>query len=65
MMLSMAIAGVASQHHEPRVLGAWAGAASASTAIFWAWASWTGRLPEPADVGVDPDDIEVHDELMV
>jgi predicted MFS family arabinose efflux permease len=65
MMLSMAIAGVASQHHDPRVLGAWAGAASASTAIFWGWANWTGRLPEPATLGVDPDDIEVHGEVTV
>jgi MFS family permease len=65
MMLSMAAAGVASQHHDPRVLGAWAGAASASTAIFWAWANWTGRLPEPAVSGIDPDDIEVHGEVTV
>jgi len=65
MMLSMAIAGVSSQHLEPRTLGAWAGAASASTAIFWAWADCTGRLPEPAAAGVDPDDIEVHGEVTV
>jgi hypothetical protein len=65
MMLSMAAAGIASQHHDPRVLGAWAGAASASTAIFWGWANWTGRLPEPPAVGVDPDDIEVHGEVTV
>jgi MFS family permease len=65
MMLSMAAAGIASQHHTPRVLGAWAGAASASTAIFWGWANWTGRLPEPAAAGVDPDDVEVHGELTI
>jgi hypothetical protein len=65
MMLSMAIAGIASQHHDPRVLGAWAGAASASTAIFWGWANLTGRLPEPEASGVDPDDVEVHGEVTV
>ncbi|HJS73361.1 MAG TPA: MFS transporter [Vicinamibacteria bacterium] len=65
MMLSMAMAGIASQHHDPRVLGAWAGAASASTAIFWGWANVTGRLPEPATSGVDPDDIEVHGEVTI
>jgi MFS family permease len=63
MLLSMAIAGIASQHHHPRVLGAWAGAASASTALFWGWANWTGRLPEPPAVGIEPDEIEVHGEM--
>jgi MFS family permease len=63
MMISMAIAGIASQHHDARVLGAWAGAASASTALFWGWANWTGRLPEPPAMGIDPDEIEVHGEM--
>jgi MFS family permease len=65
MMLSLAIAGIASQSHDPRVLGFWAGAASASTALFWGWANWTGRLPEPPATGIDPDDIEVHGEVTV
>jgi MFS family permease len=65
MMLSMAFAGLASSHVSPRVIGAWAGVFSSSTAIFWAWANWTGRLPEPALSGVDPDDIEVHDDPTV
>ena len=65
MMLSMAIAGLASTHVSPRVIGAWAGVFSSSTAIFWGWANWTGRLPEPALSGVDPDDIEVHDDPTV
>lgn len=65
MMLSMAIAGLASTHVSPRVIGAWSGVFSSSTAIFWAWANWTGRLPEPALSGVDPDDIEVHDDPTV
>lgn len=65
MMLSMAIAGLASAHVSPRIIGAWAGVFSSSTAVFWAWANWTGRLPEPALSGVDPDDIEVHDDPTV
>jgi MFS family permease len=65
MMLSMAIAGLASTHVSPRVIGAWAGVFSSSTAVFWGWANWTGRLPEPALSGVDPDDIEVHDDPTV
>jgi MFS family permease len=65
MMLSMAIAGLASTHVSPRIIGAWAGVFSSSTAIFWAWANWMGRLPEPALSGVDPDDIEVHDDPTV
>ena len=65
MMLSMAIAGLASTHVSPRIIGAWAGVFSSSTAIFWGWANWRGRLPEPALSGVDPDDIEVHDDPTV
>jgi len=65
MMLSMAVAGLASSHVSPRVIGAWAGVFSSSTAIFWAWANWTGRLPEPALSGVDPDDVEVHGDPTV
>jgi MFS family permease len=65
MMLSMAVAGLASAHASPRVIGAWAGVFSSSTAIFWGWANWRGRLPEPALSGVDPDDIEVHDDPTV
>lgn len=65
MMLSMAVAGLASTHVSPRVIGAWAGVFSSSTAVFWGWANWTGRLPEPALSGVDPDDIDVHDDPTV
>ncbi|MDQ6700447.1 MAG: MFS transporter [Acidobacteriota bacterium] len=48
MTLSMLAAGIASQYYSPRVIGAWAGALSSTTAIFWAWAHVTGRLPDPA-----------------
>lgn len=48
MMLSMMAAGAASTAYNPRVIGAWSGVISASTAFFWMWANWSGRLPEPA-----------------
>jgi len=35
---------------------------SSSTALFWGWAHFTGRLPEPEHLGVDPEEIEVHAE---
>ncbi len=62
MMVSMALAGIASQYWDPRSIGAIAGALSSTTAIFWGWAHLTGRLPEPAREGVDPEEIEVHGE---
>jgi MFS family permease len=60
MMLSMMGAGIASQHYSPRAIGAVAGVLSSMTALFWGWANFTGRLPEPAPLGVDPDEVEVH-----
>ena len=62
MMLSMMAAGVASQYYDPRTIGAVAGALSSSTALFWGWAHFTGRLPEPVRAGVEPEDVEVLDE---
>jgi hypothetical protein len=62
MMVSMMLAGIASQHYAPRAIGAIAGVLSSTTAIFWGWANWTGRLPEPAREGVDPEEVEVHGE---
>ena len=41
-------AGIASQTWSPRTIGAMSGVLSSSTAFFWLWANWTGRLPEPA-----------------
>ena len=46
MMLSLMAAGLASRHVGPRTIGLWAGVLSSSTAIFWAWANWRGKLPE-------------------
>ena len=48
MMVSMTAAGIASQYWSPRIIGVVAGVLSSITAIFWAWANWTGQLPEPA-----------------
>ncbi len=59
MMLSMMAAGIASQYYSIRLIGACSGLLSSSTAIFWGWANWTGRLPEPA-VTADEDDVEIH-----
>jgi MFS family permease len=65
MMISMGIAGLASAQYGPRVIGAWSGVLSSTTGIFWAWANWTGKLPEPALEGIDPDDVEVHGDPTV
>jgi MFS family permease len=59
MMLSMMAAGMASQYFSIRLIGACSGVLSASTAIFWGWANWTGRLPEPS-VTEDEEAVEVH-----
>jgi MFS family permease len=64
-IISMGIAGFFADHVSPRSIGAWSGALSSTTAIFWGWANWAGRLPEPAMAGVEPEDIEVHRESGV
>lgn len=65
MMLSMGVTGLVSDHVDPRVIGVWSGVMSSTTAIFWAWANWSGRLPEPALAGIEPDSIEVHGDPTV
>jgi MFS family permease len=64
MMLSMMGAGTASQYFSVRTIGAMSGLLSSSTAIFWGWANWTGRLPEPALAPEDAE-IEVHGDPVV
>jgi len=49
MIGSMAAAGIASQFFSPRAIGLVAGVLSSLTAVWWTWADFTGRLPEPAD----------------
>ena len=58
-------AGVATQSVSPRTIGFAAGVLSSTTAIFWAWANSSGKLPEPEPNGVDPADIEVHGDPTV
>jgi len=65
MMLSMTAAGVYSQYYSPRLIGAIAGALSSTTAFFWAWANFTGRLPETALEGVAREEVEVHGEPTI
>jgi MFS family permease len=60
MMLSMLGAGAASQHYTVRAIGAASGILSSSTAIFWGWANWTGKLPEPRSA-TENDTVDVPD----
>ena len=65
MMVSMAIAGLLSDHVNPRTIGLWAGVLSSTTAIFWAWGNLSGRLPEPALTVLEAEDVEVHGDPTV
>lgn len=60
MMVSMMGAGIASTHYSPRTIGAVAGLLSSTTAFFWGWANWTGRLPLPEFAGAERESVEVH-----
>ena len=59
MMLSMMGAGIASTHYSIRAIGTASGLLSSSTAIFWGWANWTGKLPEPT-LTSDEEAVEIH-----
>jgi hypothetical protein len=48
MMISMAVAGIASQHFSPQAIGIVAGVLGMVTAAAWAWADWRGLLPQPS-----------------
>ena len=48
MIVSMALAGIASQYFSPRAIGVVAGLLGSLTAVAWAWADGSGRIPEPA-----------------
>ena len=65
MVLSMMGAGIASMSFGPRPIGVASGILSSSTSLFWGWADWTGRLPEPPQVGVEPEEVEVHGDPTV
>ena len=64
MMLSMMGAGIASMHYSPRTIGTIAGLLSSTTAIFWGWANWTGRLPKPESAAVQTEQVELHAEAV-
>ena len=49
----------------PRTIGFVAGVLSSSTALFWGWANWKGKLPEPPPLAVEPEEVEVHGEPTV
>ena len=63
MMVSMSAAGVASLALSPRTIGAWSGVLSSTTALAWGFLNLSGRLPEPARAGVEPEEVEVHGRL--
>ncbi len=65
MMISMAAAGWASHFWDPRTIGAAAGVLSSTTALIWMAADWKGRLREPAPLGVDREEVEVHGEPAI
>jgi MFS family permease len=59
MMLSMTAAGIASQYHSPRTIGFVAGILSSCTAIFWGYADWKGKLPEPETLAEGTAELEI------
>jgi predicted MFS family arabinose efflux permease len=65
MIVSMTAAGISSQYYGPRTIGFVAGLLSSCTAIFWAWADWRGKLPEPELLAVEPEEVEIHGEPTV
>jgi MFS family permease len=54
MIVSMALAGICSQYFSPRTIGTVAGILSSFTAVAWAWADGTGRIPEPVEQTILP-----------
>lgn len=56
----MTAAGIASQYHSPRTIGLVAGILSSSTAIFWGWANWRGKLPEPEALTDEATELDIN-----
>jgi MFS family permease len=65
MMVSMMVAGIASMHYSPVLIGTVAGIVSSTTAIFWGWANWTGRLPLPALATGQQPEPEAHADPVI
>jgi hypothetical protein len=53
MLLSLTAASIAVQQHPIRAVATVAGSLSASTAVFWAWAVFRRKLPEPIPEAID------------
>jgi MFS family permease len=64
MMLSMLGAGIAASRYSPRTIGAVAGLFSCTTAIFWGWANWTGRLTQLEVMELAGKAMETHGEQV-
>ena len=63
MMISMMGAGTATMKYSPRTIGAVSGAISSTTALFWWWADWRGKLAEPPEQAIAPGaDLEIKAE---
>jgi MFS family permease len=60
MMVSMMAAGAASTIYSPRTIGAWAGAISSTTAVFWTWRNLRGKIPEPPRTNNEETDEVTH-----
>jgi len=58
MMISMALAGLASEYYSARTIGVVAGLLGCLTAAGWAWADRFGKLPEPK-ARLGPDSVEL------
>jgi len=50
MLVSMAVAGIASEYYSPRAIGVVAGLLGCLTAVLWGCANWRGWLPKPAEI---------------
>ena len=51
MLLSMALASVATEHFSPRTIGFAAGILSTLSGVPWMWMTLTGRMPQPKQQG--------------
>lgn len=56
MMISLTLATIATLHYPIRLIGVIAGYLSASTALFWAWATFRNKLPEPMQQPAEEED---------
>ena len=65
MMVSLSVAGAASEFASPRTIAAVAGVCSGMTGVFWGLANWKRLLPEPPLKGIDPLELEVRREHRI